>query len=209
MECSVEWCHSESKAKGFCNRHYLQDRYLGGIMKTRKDSSLVYDRGDYCEVELFGNESNTAGHTKIDKEDEPLVSPYHWRILAPRSGRYAIRNNHPTPIFMHHVIMGEKREVDHINGDTLDNRKSNLRFCIRSENRFNVPKTSKTTKSQYKGVSSRRKGHGRLRWFAYITAYKNRKWVGTFDTQEAAALAYNEAAKELHGEYACLNEVSA
>jgi hypothetical protein len=90
--------------------------------------------------------------------------------------------------------------IDHINGDKLDNRRSNLRICTQAENVRNQKKTRYPRLSHYKGVS---KDHGC--WRARIT--KDRVWycLGYFRTEEAAAQAYNQAAQELFGEYARLN----
>lgn len=109
-------------------------------------------------------------------------------------------------VWMHRVIMNPPKgmEVDHINGNKLDNRRSNLRLCTRAENAKNIgaPINNKTG---YKGV-----------W--YVPRLKNKyvsaigkdghlRHLGCYPTPEAAAAAYNEAAKRLHGEFARLNVI--
>ncbi len=97
--------------------------------------------------------------------------------------------------------MGISGEVDHANGDILDNRRSNLRAATRSENNSNRQKFSNgTPASKYKGVQFT---HGK--WAASIQKDKERKWLGYFKHEDSAAKAYDIAAKELHGEFAVLN----
>ena len=106
---------------------------------------------------------------------------------------------------VHRVIMDAPKgmDVDHINGDPLDNRKENLRLCTRRENCRNK-KVRADSKSGFKGVYVRPND----RYQAYIgdPAKKSRHInLGTYGTPEEAARAYDKKAIELHGEYAVLN----
>lgn len=94
--------------------------------------------------------------------------------------------------------------VDHANGDPLDNRRSNLRICTAYENNKNRKRNSKSS-TKYKGVNIHKYG----RYKATIKCDKVEYFLGTFDAQEDAAYAYNEAAKRLHGEFALLNDLPA
>jgi hypothetical protein len=92
------------------------------------------------------------------------------------------------------------RELDHINGDGCDNRIVNLRLATASENMRNRRRRSDNT-SGFKGVSwSKRSG----RWIAHIGINRKIIHLGLFDTKEAAAAAYAEAAARLHGKFANL-----
>lgn len=119
------------------------------------------------------------------------VVTYHGKV----EGRYKY-----TREYLHRVIMqpGPGLEVDHINGDRLDNRRLNLRVCTRSSNAKNT-----STKVGYKGVHKNHRG----KWIAQITKNYNCHHLGTFRTAEEAAIAYNDAASILHGEFARLNIV--
>jgi hypothetical protein len=86
--------------------------------------------------------------------------------------------------------------TDHINGDTLDNRRANLRLANRFENSRNKPKR-KHNKSGYKGVTLQRG-----LWFATIRVNGKNKVLGKFNTPEEAYAAYCEGAKKYHGEFA-------
>lgn len=107
---------------------------------------------------------------------------------------------------MHRFILGitdPKIQVDHINGDSLDNRKINLRLCSNSENSRNRG-ANKNNTSGYKGVRFR-KEYGT--YFATITVNRKEIYLGSFKTGKEAATAYNEAAIKYHDKFANLNEV--
>lgn len=109
--------------------------------------------------------------------------------------------------------------VDHINGDKLDNRRSNLRLATRSDNEANKRKRrshkkkdgSIQTYSKYKGVTKIQDGRKKC-WRAIISTNTNNAGktkqvnLGTFYTEREAAEAYNKAALEMFGEFALLND---
>lgn len=104
---------------------------------------------------------------------------------------------------MHRLIMGledKKLVIDHINGNSLDNRKSNMRICDRGQNQWNSKKTSKAT-SPFKGV--RKTSGGKFE--ARIKTRNITTNLGLFDNELDAARAYNKAARKQHGEYANIN----
>jgi hypothetical protein len=91
-----------------------------------------------------------------------------------------------------------KFDVDHINRDTLDNRKQNLRICTHQENSCNLTKRENTT-SKYRGVNYQKR---RNNWRARIT-YKGKEYhLGEFNTEEEAFKARIKAEKDLHKEFA-------
>lgn len=101
--------------------------------------------------------------------------------------------------YLHRMILGlVKGEFgDHINGDRLDCREANLRKATRSENNRNIGQRS-DSKQPFKGVRLRTGG----RWAARIVLNKKEKHLGMFDSPEEAAIAYNEAAKLMFGDFA-------
>lgn len=145
---------------------------------------------------------------KIDDEDFDLVSKYKW--YANKNGRtkYAkstTRNNNVQTIVLMHrlVFQGEikGKQIDHIDGDGLNNQKSNLRICSYSENQMNrKPRTD--TLSKFKGVTFRPRER---KWYASIKINGKSKTLGRFEVEIDAAITYDNAAKELFGEYARLN----
>jgi len=143
----------------------------------------------------------------VDEEDYEYLNQFKWHL---HSGGYVNRNQKykvkPQKTYMHREIMGlpEGKSIDHINGNKLDNRKSNLRIVTKSQNMRNQKKSSNRT-SIYKGVSqilNRSK-----KWQAKIKFGGKTYRIGEYFTEQEAALAYNQAAIKHFGEYAKLNEI--
>jgi hypothetical protein len=144
--------------------------------------------------------------TKVDDEDYEYLNQWKW-FKSPCG--YAVRNSKTinkkrTCIYMHCFILGKKKglDIDHINHNKLDNQRSNLRRCSRSKNRANSEK--RFGFSKHKGV---RYDHRYNSWVARICKNYNRKYIGTFKSEEDAAIAYNKEAIKLFGEYASLNRI--
>lgn len=109
-------------------------------------------------------------------------------------------------IYMHKVINNtpDGMDTDHINGDKLDNRRENLRSSTRGQNNSNMPKISKKCISSYKGVTlDKRSSNGK--WRAEIKFNGKRHYLGVYDKEEDAAMAYNAKAKEFFGEFSKQN----
>lgn len=141
----------------------------------------------------------------IDKEDHRIIKNYNWNAQwTPRKKYYAGSRG---GILMHRLILGlnkgDPRVVDHINGDTLDNRRQNLRICSSKQNLRNTGPGARN-KSGFKGVSWRK---DRAYWVAHICIDNERRYIGRYFTREKAAAAYNKAAKHAYGEFAWLNKV--
>lgn len=153
-------------------------------------------RGKICEC---GEHAWAGiGHGKItfvSPEDFPLLDRQYWSY----DRNYAIGGINRKMHLLHRVVLGavKGQNVDHINRDKLDNRRENLRFVTRSQNSIN-----RSNKNQFRGV---RNEDGR--WRASIGVNRKCIKLGTFKTAEEAALAYNEAAKKFHGEFAVLNSL--
>ncbi len=137
----------------------------------------------------------------IDDEDWPLVAGFKWYAHRNRRTMYVEHCDGRFNVKLHRLITSAAPgvEVDHRNGDGLDNRRSNLRVATRSQNRCNG--ITRMNKSGYKGVTVRSSG----RCHAVVTVQGRRLFLGSFSTPEDAARAYDAAARELHGEFARLN----
>jgi hypothetical protein len=148
----------------------------------------------------------------IDDEDWELVKDFKW--VANKSAKnhvYVIAQ-----ISLHRLLMGlkpgDKRQVDHIDGDGLNNRRSNLRVVTVLQNARNRKKTQTRrhprVPSPYKGVRyQHREPPLKKPWQAQIKVAEKQESLGYYATAEEAALAYNKAALEHFGEHAWLNEI--
>lgn len=151
--------------------------------------------GEVLKIEL------TKGHHAIIyKEDFEKIVGRSWHY----SNGYAYTNTKGarTRIAMHRIIVDVADSdfvVDHINGDKLDNRRSNLRVCTKSENNRNR-KLNKSSSVHYKGVYVNKN-----KFMAYITFNYKMHYLGVFNTAKEAAKAYDREAVKLHGDYARLN----
>ncbi len=123
-----------------------------------------------------------------------------WRAQRSREGSdaYASTTIERRVFRMHRLIVGAapSQIVDHINGNTLDNRRVNLRFVTMQQSNWN---TGPRRGHRYKGVSWDR---SRNRWAAYITVDGRRRNLGRYLSAEEAAHVYDAAARLFHGEYA-------
>jgi hypothetical protein len=144
----------------------------------------------------------------VDDEDYDILNNYKWHITENKNKltKYASRRQYPENkmIKMHRQIMGAidpKIHIDHIDGNGLNNCKSNLRICTLSENNRNITKRKNCT-SKYKGVHYSKRDD---LYTAYINCNKKRTYIGWFKNEIEAAKAYNKSALELFGEFAKLN----
>lgn len=146
--------------------------------------------------------------TIVDLED--FLKLKHVKFRAKKTTTedkfYAICGGGKNTKFLHRIILnldiGDKLHVDHIDGDSLNNCKSNLRICTHQQNRCNS-KISSNNSSGYKGVDFL-KNRGVYR--ARIKYKYKEHHLGCFDSAWDAAEAYNKAARKYFGEFANLNE---
>lgn len=139
----------------------------------------------------------------VDDDDYEVLSKFNWQV-----DKYGTVYSHKTDkgrILIHRYITNcpKDLEVDHIDGNRLNNQKSNLRLVSSSQNKMNRG-ARKDCKSGYKGVSWNTKNNN---WNARIKTPTTYKHLGVFTTKEEAAEAYNKAAKFYFGEYAWLNKL--
>lgn len=146
-------------------------------------------------------------HAVVDDEDYENVSKYNWcASLTSNGGAYAVRGvwNPATKktqiVALHRWLLGAGagQVGDHINGDTLDNRRSNLRICTNAENIRKMRKPSK-------GVHLMKSRAAKAKpWQAYIGARGSvtpRRHLGYFASKEEAQEAYNRAASKAFGDF--------
>jgi hypothetical protein len=147
-------------------------------------------------------------YTIVDDEDFEFLNQWKWCYLK---GGYVVKSikangNKWINIYLHRAIMGvlcPKLQVDHINGNKLDNRKENLRIVTNQQNNMNK-KPGLNFTSKYKGVYWNR---DKNKWRSRVNVNGKAKHIGYFTSEIEAAKAYNKKAFELYGEYAWLNVV--
>jgi len=152
---------------------------------------------------------NHGKFARVDKEDFDYLNQWKW--YAKKKGRtyYAVRgvkeDGKIKIIYMHRLIMNppDGKQVDHINGNGLDNRKLNLRNCLDFQNCQNA-KVQRKSNSGYKGVSWDK---SKKRYRARIKAGDKHLILGYFIDKHLAAEAYNQAAIKYFGEFARLNNI--
>lgn len=138
----------------------------------------------------------------IDPADEALVAPLRWRLCSGYARSDPFVHGQAVATYMHRLILppGPGLEVDHINRDRFDNRRSNLRIAEKWQQNANSGLHADNT-SGFRGVSHSKGG----RWRAYIGVDGRTVHLGVFTSREAAALAYDHAALNHFGEFATLN----
>lgn len=153
--------------------------------------------------------SLSSGETvKVDCDDYDWLNSGLW---SKSHYGYAVGYLNAEHMFMHRAIMlrhypedpADGRRVDHINRDTLDNRKNNLRFATHQQNMVNSP-SRRGAASAYKGVGIEPRYTVR-KWTARIGCNGTTFLLGSYATEQEAAVAYDCAAIQLFGEYAWLN----
>lgn len=179
------------------NVHEIMKPNKGG----RRFTPNITERVDETTTRIFISGGRS---TLIDSKMLPRVAKYRWSLLWGRGTKYYAIAYKPISrqhILLHRFIFGKCRdEIDHINGDSLDNRRSNLREATHRQNGWNTKLCCIST-TMAKGVLLRPSG----RWRARITYFGKRLNLGHFSTKEEASTAYWNKAQELFGEFARLS----
>lgn len=149
----------------------------------------------------------TKGYVAIvDDEDYELLSQWKWSAKVGTNTVYAYRkyrkDGKQIPVPMHRQIMGfpENLEVDHIDRNGLNNQRANLRLATHRQNAYNAK--PRKNKSGYRGVTWYAPYE---KWVAVIMNRGKKHFLGYFDDPAEGGRAYDEAARNLHGEFATLN----
>jgi hypothetical protein len=148
---------------------------------------------------------------KVDDSDYEWLMQWKWQAAWDRKSRsfYAIRTasvaggKPKKTIRMARAIIGPEcgPRVDHVDHDTLNNQRYNLRSCTATQNRANDSLRCNNT-SGFKGVGKSQDGK---HWRADISVNRRHIYLGQFESKEEAALVYDNKAREVRGEFAALN----
>jgi len=203
--CKVDGCDGKVRTRGYCNRHYLQMSRHGEILeRTWHDPNEFIIEGDIVRIVLYNEDGIPHGEAIVDKEDLSLVSRYKWHLYKKpdkeSNSMYCASKPNNKTVYLHKLLM-RGAEADHIDRNGLNCRRSNLREVSHQQNCFNIgPRVN--SKTGIKGVS--RNGE---KWLVQIMRDGINRNLGRFDSIREATLVYNEAAKELFGDFAYLNPV--
>ena len=139
-------------------------------------------------------------YTLVDDSDYERLTKYNWYLTTSGYVRHHYWvGKRSDCIQMHRLLLSAPQgmQVDHINGNKLDNRRYNLRLCSNSQNGFNR-KAYKTNTSGYKGVYFCKQKN---KWIAQLSVNGRHISVGAFMSAKDASIAYNKKAKEVHGRF--------
>jgi L-fucose mutarotase/ribose pyranase (RbsD/FucU family) len=147
----------------------------------------------------------------VDDEDYEYLNQWKWQANQKGNkrfyaSRYKMIEGKYSVIYLHRFILKISDKnifIDHANMNTLDNRKSNLRICNRSQNTCNTEKNTYNL-CGYKGVSFDKRCN---KYFAVIKFNQKRYYLGYYIDPKDAAKAYNDGAIKYHGEFAKLNKI--
>lgn len=158
----------------------------------------------------MGKHTTNSGEVfLVDDEFDWMIAQCRWSILNGKQHltSYVRAYDRVTKrsLLLHRLLLGALPEecIDHANGNGMDNRLCNLRIATRTENQHNR-RARRDCASGYKGVGPAPYSKAKP-WQVRFTDKGKRYFLGTFKTKEAAAQAYNDKIKELHGEFAKLN----
>lgn len=176
----------------YCQKHYDQYRNHGKCFeRTVRDPNDYEVSGDVAKIFMYDKYGNRTGTAIVDLEDLDKCLQYKWYTKKRRHTSYAYTNSKENKKrYLHRLVTGYEGnlDIDHINGNGLDNRKKNLRICSRSMNLLNQ---HKSTVGIYKLPS------GRYR--ARIQHNHKQINIGTYDTIEEALEARKAKKLELFG----------
>ena len=173
-----------------CPKHISQwYRYKKFLKETIYDNNEYIIHEDFAEILLKNKNCEIVGKAIIDLEDVDKCKKYKWHLKTSRNTNYAITTiNEKEKIFLHRLILDYKGndDIDHIDLNGLNNRKSNLRIIKHSDNIRNQS-------INRKGISKKKNG----KYTARITVNYKEIYIGTFDSFEEALEARLKKEKEI------------
>lgn len=194
-------CGQKSRAtidgKEYCNKHYMQMYHHNEILtETIYDKNSFVEYDDYIEIILKNQFFEEVARTLIDKDDKEKVLQYKWYCHQYENNKQYCQGTleYGQKVRLHHYVLGiHKNElqgqvVDHINGNSLDNRKKNLRIVSQQDNMRNMKPND-----PMKGIKCYTLKNGTPRYNARITVNYQTISLGTFPTLEEAQRARRDA----------------
>lgn len=185
-QCGRSYVYNGHNSKDYCDKHLHQLQQYGKCLdsnpRTKYDPNEFRFIGSKVEFDVYKPVEGTAVQTyTIDAEDYPEVSKYKW---CKNNYGYAITRINGKTVLLHRFLMKPKKgqQVDHINLDITDNRKSNLRVCNNSINQQNRHCYNKYS---IKGIEQTKSG----KWSAYFRNNNKQYHSKSYNTKEEASFA--------------------
>ena len=189
--------HASYGGNFYCSKHYTQMWRYGHIVdRTIYDKNLFIEEGNITRMVTFNKKCEASGEVLIDTEDVDKIKQYKWYISVRKSKLYCYGSIDGKKIALHRFLLNSSNIVDHINGNSLDNRKSNLREVTPQQNAYNKKLHSK----YFAGIikTNYRKDNPYMVFFSH----KNKEqYLGSFPTYESAALCRLKKEMECWGEH--------
>lgn len=140
----------------------------------------------------------------VDDSDYEVFGGLNWRASKRKNGFYVVRHNHNKKIYLHREILGAPKgvEVDHRDGNGLNNLRRNLRLATRAQNSSGFATLISGKTSRFRGVSWDRKNQ---MWLVTIRKNYKKLNLGRYEEESVAARVYDAVARKLFGEFACPN----
>lgn len=193
--CSVQNCANRHDAKGYCPKHYMQVKQYGRVLdETIFDRRPFLPLNDYLLVPL--GLGSKHGYALIDAEHKHLEK-YNWTL---GKNGYPCAKVDGKLVYLHRLVLPINEYgmvVDHINGNKLDNRKSNLQSCTHKNN-IRKSKLSSANSTGRRGVWFSK---SRMKYIAEIKVNYKKKYLGQFDSIEEASREYERAAEVHFGSF--------
>ncbi len=203
--CTIKGCNESTVGRNLCNKHYKRFMSYGDPLFVKLEhGDQKNPRKGYIKNGIGYLPLTKGSIAIVDPDDLEILSETNWCCCNIGGFLRAQRCRNGKKEYMHRIIMDAKngKIVDHINHDTLDNRRYNLRICNKSQSQWN--KKAQGGTSKHKGVCWSKRVE---KWIVSI-GYKNKRiHIGYFCNEEEAAIAYNKEAIRLHGEFAFLNSI--
>ena len=195
--CLVVGCGKPVWCKEFCQKHYWRLMNKGDpIARTIRDLNEYVDCETYSEIKLYNIKGGHIASAKIDSEDVEKCKQYKWYLSH---YGYVQSDSVSSRIWLHKFVMDidSSIEGDHIYGDKLDNRKSQLRECSHAQNIQNQKLHDNNTSGE-RGVCWNNRAS---KWMVYVEAFNKRHYFGDFQDFEDACQVARSERQRLHKEF--------
>ena len=202
IECGDNYSIKSIDGEPYCNKHYLQMKRHGRVFsRTIYDPNEIVVFDSYAEIVLYNKLSAEVARTTISLESIDAVKNKKWHMKANGYVYHDYRHNgKKVSVLLHRLLLDPPSGmvIDHIDGNSLNNKLCNIRVCTPSENAMNSGLFSHNT-SGIKGVTFDNQSG---LWVAQIMVEQRTVYLGSYENKSEARDARVEFATETFGEFA-------